>query len=459
MVLPMAVMILAVVGILAAVVASSAVNGSRQASGQIYSRQALAIADAAVQIADNRLSAAANVPSAPLDPTKCYTTGGAAQNTTAPTNNVCPSSAVENYGPDGKFYYEVTPLSNATVPCTGWWVTGAPGQTVVQRCITGVGTYHGVTRRVQERVVDAPTGATFPYSGLFSLSTITFTNVDTISGDVAANGNILFNNNDTVQNGNIYYVPPATAGPSSQLNCDPSNCHLVPKSSPFPAPTDNPTPYANAAVSNNDANVSWIDSAGHNFYNASTHVLKAVTTVGSATDPFVIPSGNYYFCEFDLVNTAYFQTLPGSHVVIYIDSPSRPGSTCGTSTGNLNLTNQVAFINHTGDPANLEFDAYGDPNATGSQQPIFQFTNSLNPAGSPGLANFFAPYSQVIFTNTVNMAGAVVGGSIKLTNKATFSGSSGGAVNGNPSDTYYPIAWHQCSSDVPSSDPASGCAS
>jgi hypothetical protein len=220
-----------------------------------------------------------------------------------------------------------------------------------------------------------------------------------------------------------------------------------------------PTPYSNSAASNNNGNVTWKDNSGGNFL-LGGRVLKSSHPIGTAASPFVIPSGVYNFCEIDFSQDVYMAIPAGAHVVIYIDSPYRAGSGCANNTGDVNVTGNFAFINRTGDPSNLEIDAWGNPGAAQpNQQPIFKFTNNLNAAGTPTIANFFAPYSQVIFTNTVSMAGSIVGGSITSNNTTTFSGSGGGAANGNPSDTYYPIAWHQCPSDWSASDPASGCSS
>ena len=462
MVLPMAMMVLVVIGLLAAVVSEEAINSSGQAGTQLSSRAAVGAADAGVQIAANRLSAAANLPGSALNSSDCYTHGSPAQNTTLPTSNVCPAQG-DSLGNNGGYSYTVVPITSASVPCTGWWVNGN-GQDLNQYCITSVGTYDGVKRRVQERVVNSPTGATFPYNGMVSLYGIDFNNAATITGDVVSNAGVInFNNNVTISHGTVTTGPSGSVTNTQHLTCT-NNCSVSQSGTQITVPPTDPSPYSDSATTNNDAAINWGSSG---IYTASTRTVNATGSVGSSSSPIIFPSGIYNFCEFHLNNTAWLQVPAGASVKIYIDSPYRTGSGCAAGTGDFNINNTLSWTNLTNDPTNLQISAYGNPSGAaaafqanpsspGQWQPDFEFNNSVN---VPLVADIYAPNSWINLNNTVNMAGALVGGYIKANNSTTFGGASGGASGGNPSDTFYPVAWHQCPSTWSGTDQAAGCAS
>lgn len=455
--MPVAAIVLFLAMLLLIAVTTSAINANTASKGQQYRNRALAVADAGLQAADNRLTRAEQATE--TTPAQCFTYAG---NFSAAGSSGC-AQEPEAYGSLGRFSYTVTPLTGSSAPyttsnCTGWPVTPIKVSNITQYCITSTGTYpygsaQAVTRRVEERVVVQP--ALWPVNGIYSLSTVTVHN-GTINGDITASGNISLNNSTTVT-GTVTSVSGTIGG---GFTCG-TGCAQV---SGGTAPTYGAvtaTAYANAYTNNNDAALTsqsaWSGSCGTSLLTTGSNPYNASCSgsLGTSSSPLLIPRGTYYFCNW--TTSALNAKLTGGPVYFYIDSPYRTGSPCASGTGNVVSTNGFNIVNTLHSPASsqeLQFFAYGCPTCTAgsSSQPKINITN-----GQLLTADWDVPASQFIYTNGTapGLDGSILADYVSATNGLVISADGGGHSTGWVAA---PVAWAQCpASPTSATDPNSGC--
>ena len=441
MVLIVAIALLLAVSLLVTAVVWGAVASNTASNLQLWRNEALATANAGLQTADQRLTDV--LASTGVAAGDCFTT---VDTGSGPGASGCPGQT-ESYG-GGSYTYYVTPLSGSSgadsvSSCTGWPVTSPTG--IVQRCITSVGTYDGVARRVQERVISGPAGL-FPITGVYSYTDATYNNSVTITGNLGASGTLKLNQTPTfTQPGDLYW------GTSLQATCT-GNCTSVHQT--FPLPTESATSTACAAVTypcegfatslttNNNANITG----------ATVGASRILGDSGGGA--ITIPAGTYNLCGISQNNAENITYTPP--VVIYIDSPYRSGSGCGGGTGTILSNNKTWFID-TSSPAkttDLQFFVWGNPgqNPPSSSSPILSFNNIIN---GPMTAAIYAPYSYLSINNDFNFAGSMAAGDVQINGKLTLAG---GAVSAGSSTFSEPSAWATCpATPSTSTDPNSGC--
>ncbi len=414
------VVLVALITLSTAIVAASV--SSSQTSALYTNRSgAVAAAEAGLNVAVARLS------EQPYDGTgssstilnECFTTTFVAQD----SSGNCPAES-ESLGSLGSYRYYVSPsmasdtscssdgststpcwTGHTTSSCTGYPVQGLSGLDISQRCITAIGTYNGVSERVQERVVDYE--FTFPVAGLQSLTDINFdTNKPTspydgcpsakhppcppvyLNGYFEANGKITIGgsaySSEDVINGEL------DRGPGSTISLtDPTyNCPAAGSAAStlaYPGVTVScsmPTPatanfqaaagatesdFTSSATSNSDAalNAANPTHTGTSApYQSSTRTFAVTSTNSSSTSPIIIPSGVYNFCSFS-VNNGYIQINSGSHVIIYVDN-STTGDGCSSSNtidGQF-YTPTAGMINNNTNPNTFQVLICGKVNGT-----------------------------------------------------------------------------------------------
>ena len=448
--LPVAMIVLLVIGTLSAMLLASSMESAHVSTQSRQQKAALAIANGGLQAAVYRLSQAAPTSTSS---SMCFTTSWQAPTGGSPgdpASGTCPAQT-EPYGTGikaGTFTYSVTPTLIQSDGCTGLWVSRGTSGAVDQRCVTATGTVGGVTARVEERLVAYKPLSTFPVNGIFSLGTLTFNNTATVDGDIATNGKYAGGGTVTATNGTVTAVPPNTI--PAKITCG-TGCTKNPNGTAYTFPAPDPLPYTSTATSNNNAALCSQSGWPAGACDASGRIINASGSVGSAGSPVVFYSGVYNFCSVKFGNTTYLAVAPGAQVRILIDSPAT-GDGCPGGTGDLNFTNSVAWANPSHDASTLEIDAYGNP---GGPLSPFNITNNLNTAGDPFYGRIYAPYSVVKFTNKSSFAGAIVAGTLTVTNVFTMTGDDGGSQQ-RDDGTYYPSNWHQCPPAY-SGDPRNGC--
>jgi len=353
-------------------------------------------------------------------------------NTTATT-----AAATSVIGNGASYTYVVAPLTSSSAACAGLWAQNS-AQTVTQDCITSTGTVAGVSERIQMRAVAyAATAALFPLNGIFAVNS--FSASINISGsfDLGSNGPITITKHLGIT-GAIDYLPGDFTGSS---NCS-GSCVPTAITTPYTVPSVPDTVYAAAAATNNDAGLGSI-------VNASTHVL----TDNNNHESLTIPGGTYYLCSASFAgNNDNITTTgtPTNPVKIYIDSPSRPGSTCLASNGgNGTFTgggNSFTMGDAGGTASNLQLYFYGTSGCTASCPNSFSFNSASI------TADVFAAYTAYTADNNLNFTGAMVIGSMTANNNVTinFQGpTAGGGSTGTPA-VFYPSAHTSC---IPSTTP------
>lgn len=433
--------------ILGASLVSSAVWTSSHGRTDYAQKQALAVADAGLQAAINRLSNQAEDNA--TEEKECFTVKYVAE-----ASGSCPPQPEELTKGEKYTYYVSPALSQSANHCTGLWLVVPKEQesthSLNQRCITSIGTAGGSTARVQARVADLIVKPLFPVNGLFSYSTITITNKFTASGELGARetvsdsnaithaGELTVNYGKEVKLHNSCAVEAVTC---KQLTAE--QLAAVPWALPKHEEAQE-APYAASVLANNNAKMTVVEAT----YNAATRELTS-----THTNEVVLPSGTYNFCLISFTQGTTITYTPP--VKLYLDSPYRKGSACSSGTGWLSMTQNVTWKDEAATPkaSDLEIFAWGNPEAGASEHdPIFSFSNN-----SGGMyAKIYAPYSSFETTNNFEMTGSMVFGSVKANNQATVNGEGGGKAEQIVGTNFYVTAYHQCPSSY-SGSPASGC--
>jgi Tfp pilus assembly protein PilX len=449
-VMVMAVLVISIVLVLGTALVASAVLTSNHGLRDRAQKSAIAAANAGLQAATYRLSNQGELHSA--DDPKCFTT-----TFVSPSGGLCPGQT-DTLGNGAQYTYYVSPtFTQAENSCTGLWVVAPSGQTVKQRCVTAIGKANGVTARAQERIADlVPNATPFPVNGIWSYTTLEFTNEVTVgelelAGEIGSGKSVLFNK-EIKNKGPIKILYGTTVSATCSATC--TKIKLTEEqlsASPYALPAPDPEPYAKSQLSNDNSKIKFLESGG------SINANREVSFSNKGT--IEIPPGTYNLCSINLSGEQTIKYTPP--IKLYIDSPERktgsPESNCKAGTGFVKMTNKITWKDESASPkgSDLQFFVWGNPNATPSKSsPVFEFNNAI---GGPLYADIYAPYSAVSITNTLKMVGAIAAGWVKMTNKVEFTGEGGGGVeNTKLGVNFYPTAYHQCSPSY-SGNPSSGC--
>lgn len=431
--------VIAVMGLLlimVATVSTGAVRLSNTSSHDRDSKRALAAADAGVQAASFRMNK--------LAPTNnmCLTNLAV-----LPVAGSCPAFSAD-LGNGTAYTYRVSPVLNLTDHCAGLPVqTTQNGQvTIVQRCVTAIGTAGGVDRRVQARVAAFQGVPIFAVPGLVGLDGINIKNVANIQGTLGSNGPITLGNNSSA--GEIDLGPSAPVPTFGSNSTSGQVVRRTPTQGPFVlAPVDvgnSGTVNDNVRISNGLASpkLAPFDASNSVSYTAATRTL---TVNGS----IALGGGTYNFCNLALGNGGQVWIPAGTKTRIFIDSPERQGSGCPVGSGQLTMGQNSSFSNPSQVAENLQIYVYGMANGASN----IDFVNS----GVLG-ASLYAPQSTVTFKNTGTMTGGIAAKKLDFKDSVTFSWSSALAdLRAKTLTLFHRTAWKECTPVPPTADPTSGC--
>ncbi len=416
-ILVMTLLVLAVLIALVGAVGVSSVNVGNTSSQVTLRNRAYAVANAGVQTALFRLNA----------------TGG----TTGATGSVTNGAS---------YSYTVSALSQGDT-CAGLWVkqTGS-GQPVQEDCITATGTVGSFSVKVQDRVVAyTPVPSAFPVNGIFAINGFSVgQNFTDTAGDIASNGQITFGSGASVT-GKLEYLQQY---PPAGITCT-NTCTPVIEQTPLtlastPATAD--AAYGAAATTNNDNAISpaaWT-AAGYTYTPATHQILGGNGNANTIT----FQPGTYYYCDFSADTTngveldSASSATAANPVIIYIDSPSRNGSSCAPGTGNFaGGKNTMVLNNLSGIGSAFQIYIHGTPGCT-TNCPIILSKNS----GTYSNVEIYAPYSQLNSKNNTTLTGDFVVGSLNENQNGAFTFL--GPVNGPPGNgklaSYFPAAQQIC---------------
>jgi hypothetical protein len=355
------------------------------------------------------------------------------------------TGATGTLGSGASYSYTVSALTTHSSSCAGLWVQSS-GQAVQQDCITSTGSVGGYSTKVQDRIVAyTPVVSPFPVNGIFAVNSFTVgQNFTDTSGDIGSNGPISFGGGASV-NGKIEYL---SQYPPSGITCT-NTCTPVVEPSAITVPSNAataPSAYAAAAASNKDATITAATWSTDDF--TYTPATQQVSGGNGSASPVTFQPGTYYYCDFSANSTngveldAAASATASNPVIIYIDSPSRSGSTCASGTGNFSGgKNNMTLDNLSGIGGAFQIYVYGTPGCTTSCPSVLSMNN-----GTYTDVDIYAPNSQYSDKNNSSLTGDFVIGSFNEGNNASFTyqSLSGGTSGGSTLPTYYPSAQQIC---------------
>jgi Tfp pilus assembly protein PilX len=431
----MVLMVMLIGGLLASAVVAAAMFTNSSTNRDSNLKAAVAAADAGLDAATYRLNMV--TPSA----------GTASCSLTNPTDTQC---GPETLGNGASYSFWTSSVLSSSAACAGLQVTNSQS-TVSQRCITAIGTAHGISARVQARVGAFTTTPAFQFP-LLGLNYVNISQNDTISAltppVTGTNGQLTVGNNAGVTGCELGAgAPPplvgngATTGGSCQVS---PNTFYIPPVNTTASLASNDDQRIMNGLNRSCASGSYCDpSSGGVAFNASTRVLNL-----SNNSSLTLGGGVYNFCNLTASNGSVITVAANTKVQIYIDSPTDSASGCAAGTGYFTLSQGVTWYNASQDPTNLQIWVYGPA-------PVSFYNNSNS------YLSLYAPQSDISISGSNNtlVDGAIGGLSVTIKNVTTFTYDARDAgITLQTNGHYYRSAWEQCPA-VPSnpSDPTSGC--
>jgi Tfp pilus assembly protein PilX len=455
--MPVATAVMLIMSILVATFFSVGLSVTDSANEDRNSKSALAAAEAGLQTAVYRLNQIRN-PAVPAG--QCLTSVPA-----APVGGECPGQT-EQVGNGASFTYYVTPELGAGGACVL-----LPSRTVAptDRCITVVGTTHGVTRRIQARVNSQFTTTVFPFgqAGLVGKSLVDAWNSVKIWSTVGSNVHVNFHNSirvneDDDQAGSVSLLSPGgTYTYQNAITVD-GGTHSV--TTPF----DVPLVDFEAVEQLND------NSRLPAPFNPTTRQLTSTIQ----TNVITISPGNYHLCGVYLGHSVKLKFTHAGNAVtrLYVDSPSRPGSFCAGQpdpAGTFLADNSVEINKEVGEREELlEIYLYGtgkegsrstygwctaNPEAQDTEcKADFMLDNSVQFYGT-----VFAPNSTVAAHNSVEIYGGIAADKIGFNNSVEFhltNEVAGKSISVGATGPASRKGWTECrSAPTVAGNPESGC--
>ncbi len=334
-------------------------------------------------------------------------------------------------------------------------VSGAGGQSLLERKVVATGTSNGVTRRTVMVMRAAAAPASFPLDyALVSKNSFSVTNNALVTGSVASNGDIAVSNNGRV-------CGDATPGPEKVVSitdngslCTPSS--TSPAAVPFNFP---PVDQGSAATVNDNARITGAKSGtgtprdtcsgcANIGWNAATRVLQVAN---NAT--LTLTGDLYSFCSLTVANNATLRiAVRTTPLKIYIDSPESCGG--GSGMGSVSVINNGLIQNLNTSPATLQLYLLG---STSINTTVTIGNNGSSGAGTTLFV--YAPNSVASLVNNVYVTGSMIAKSITFGNNAkiTYDPSVKSLASGSSTPIYTQETFKECASEPTTAAPDSGC--
>lgn len=369
----------------------------------------------------------------------------------------CAPSADERAGNGGSFHYYVSPaLSASSNGCNNPVGVAAgttrqsllvSGLTVLERCVTAVGTVNGVTRRVQRRAFSTIK----VFNGLTAVSTGTGSqSAVKVSGGAALGGAKVNSNGQVTMNGATYsgQMERYRVAPVASMESVVGAWSETTRDTPFALQSIDAADVLPTANANDSTNISCrtallLDCFG-DVYNSNTRVLS----INAGQDVTLTAPGDYVFCGIDVKGGTLIASAEAN---VYVDKcPSGPGTL--TLEGGTVGTPLVS-----GALPNLRFFVASDKLVTIKGSALDTYT-----------ALIYAPDSKVDMRDSGTgtgplFTGAISSDTIDITgNLTTFTAVPDINLTIEPDNLtgrYEPGDWVQCRSTGTSGLPHSNCSS
>ena len=334
-------------------------------------------------------------------------------------------------------------------------VTGAGGQSLLERKVVARGASNGVIRRAVMIMRAAAAPASFPLDhALVSKNSFSVTNNAIVTGSVASNGDIAITNNGKV-------CGSATPGPDKSVSitnngtmCTPSS--TSPAGVPFNFP---PVDQGSAATVNDNARITGAksgtgsprdtcSSCANIGWNAVTRVLQ----VGNNAT-LTLTGDVYSLCSLTVANNATLRiAVRSTPLKIYVDSPENCGG--GAGMGSVSVINNGLIQNLNTSPATLQLYVAG---STSVNTTVTIGNNGSSGAGT--ILFVYAPNSVASLDNNVYVTGSVIAKSITFGNNAriTYDPSVKSLASGSSTPIYTQETFKECANEPATAVPDSGC--
>ena len=454
--MPVAMSVLALCLVLTALVASSADSLSRTSGQDQRAKRALAAAEAGIGVAVRRLRSLPYLPAS-----QCLTTVGVGPGTGGAAPGECPGAS-EALGGGASFTYHVTPALTAPGGCYQ-----VPGQTIpatwTRRCVTATGSVNGVTRRVQRQVI-APPQSQRQWRGIIGLDHVEIRNsaklsachaTDTLGPAIGSNLSVTVDNSSVLNHGcpaKVWGIEmPAGRSPSIHPQAQPAGAIPV---TTAPGPYTIPGPprsFEDVETTNDNARVSGYTGSGIVWYPQPETRGLGLTNGGRIT---FTQGGDYAFCTLALDNSSSIDFAPGQLTRIFIDSPSRPGSSCTSGYGFVPVNG--SRVNWPSTVADTDVAALS---ARAKNLEIYVWGNDVLVDNGVRIAGLLqAERNQVHFVNSSLTWGAVAAKRVIVENSGNFNRPDGLHGRDGYGPEFRSAGWGQCRSVAPvPTDPESGC--
>lgn len=468
-VLPTAMMVLFVVGLLGAAAVAVSVRTSSSTTRDEHSKAALEAAEAGLRVATYRLNVLGPASEECLAATTLVS---------KPTSEATQcASGKETLGNGGSYEYWTTSELKTGSTCVGIVMQAAElertkGEGVEQRCVTSLGTVNGITARVEARVSSFTARPIFPIPAMIARERLVMEGNGTVKGAVASNGKIS-SSGKAKQEGSCILGPSGTFERVSGSGTCEAVTQRTAEEGKFvvaaiqPGESAKPSPELKCAEQPEPKyNCNFLIENGINNAIAGKEVVTPADGISAkgkgeqisyekTNRELSLKGGSwtlngyiYNFCNFTASGNPTINVNPGIKAVIFIEAPEteEPGSGCPAGSGKFEFTGTI--YNPSGDPTALQIYVYGK-----------------GPVKYSGNANtslvLDAPNATVELGGNGTITGGIIGNEIKTTGNFSFewdeevkklkAGPAGATTS------YYRTAWAQCTPTVTSSSPMSDC--
>ncbi|HEX2087447.1 MAG TPA: hypothetical protein VHF89_17320 [Solirubrobacteraceae bacterium] len=451
--MPVVMSTLTLVSGLAVTTYAVSLEGNQASARDRDSKQALAAAEAGLQMA------ALKVSEVRPDPPYCVTNAAVLPGTgNAPSPTECPS-LTKDIGNGATYTYTVATPGSPGETCPT--VPGFTANNAKDRCITSIGEVNGVRRRLQMRFAYEPPFIPWGNAGLVGKDRVEIDNNKIINSTVGTNGHVEVGNNTDIigslmlpDGTNSDGTGDPTATSSFGNNSGATGGVVDHDEWTFPALDWSVLPRQD----NDNALLAGIPG-----WDPTTKILTL-----AHDQTITLPSDSTGVTDFHLcgINASgsnrFWLNVPNGKVTrLWIDSPRGASSGCEEhsadnpyKTGTFVIKNN-GYVNASDDanPAELEVYVYGTASDSTSD-PDVDFKNGVAFYGT-----IWAPDSSIKVFNNQNVAGAFTSKNIDLKNNGGFSYDNRIANKSLPGTASAKnLSWVECRRDPASAtDPESGC--
>lgn len=454
-VLPVAIIVLMIVTVLAGAAITIASQTSTSTTRDDNTKAALEAAEAGLQTASYRLSK--------LEPKKSEQCINGETVVTAE----CKSPS-EPLGNGAAFEYWTSKGLAVGEKCAGETITIVTSP--AQRCITSVGTVHGVQRRLQASTsLSRP--PLFEVEGILGYSSISVKNNGILAGEIGTNGTIKLSPGVTVTKTDLggptakvelngaapvtetkipspFVPPPIPIGESAKSAATTAQCKP-----PLQGEAPAAGPNCDWLITNGIEKMTPGDLVGGPAGSVKFKPTTRSLSMGNKAE-LTLKEGVYNFCDFQVTGTFAKLTIEnGARVEIFIDSAKREESgksVCegDPEAGKLAFKNGVTIENLSKNATNLQIYVYDRSGGTIEFAPLSK---------SAFYGTIVAPYSKLAIENNGEFTGAIEANEVELTNNFTFNWDVHDKELTKETTTYERKAWEECPPTYAGTNFQEGC--